>query len=152
MERRRQGHSDICLSLACSPVRDSRGKDHRQHSAGHLPLTVHVRGYRSSVVQGRHQQSVVVYEQMHLWVPSTKILNKLWRVFWLQTFSELVLPCSPNKCLFRYCQWHFCPSFILWRLNVGYLISKETIWIKSHCGMILISYKFNRGQYFWKYK
>lgn len=46
---------------------DSRGKDHRQHSAGYLPPTVHVRGNRSPIIQGRHQQSVV-HEQMHLWV------------------------------------------------------------------------------------
>lgn len=62
-------NSDICLFLACSPMCDSCGKDHRQHSTGYLPPSVHVRGYRSPIIQGRHQQSVVVYEQMHLWVP-----------------------------------------------------------------------------------
>lgn len=73
-EWRRQGHifvliqlSHIYLSLACSPVCDSSGKDHRQHSAGNLPPSVHVCGNRSSVIQGRHLQSVV-HAQMHLWV------------------------------------------------------------------------------------
>lgn len=42
----------IC-PLACCPVRDSRGKDHRQHSPGYLPPSVHVCCNRSPIIQGR---------------------------------------------------------------------------------------------------